>query len=108
MVAPNARVVLSKENEMLDQLVQTASTFAQNASGELETAVFNAWVEALSGHRDINADLISASDSDFDDAVTEERGLLQNSLLPIAGTSGIAKYWRAQLNKDIKIAEKLL
>lgn len=111
MVAPNARNVLTKENQLLDELVQTASTYANNAVGNLETAVFNAWVEALSGHRNINAGLISMSDSDFDDALQEEAGLLQNSLNPIAGGTGgsnVAQYWREQLDKDIKISKKLL
>jgi hypothetical protein len=108
MVASNAREALAKENEMLNQLVQTASTYAQNAVGELETAMFNAWVEALSGHRDINADLISKSDSAFEAAVKEEAGLLENSLNPITGGSDVAKYWKAQFNKDIEISQKLL
>lgn len=107
MVATNARAVLTKENEMLDALVQTASAYAQNAAG-LEKDVFDAWVAALSGHRNINASLISMSDGDFDQALQGEAGLLQNSLNPIASGSGpVAQYWKAQLDKDIKIANKL-
>ena len=107
MVASNARDVLRKENEMLDKLVQTASDYAQDAPG-LEKEVFDAWVAALSGHRDINADLISKSDGDFDAALKNEAALLQNSLNPISGPGQVAQYWKAQLDKDIKIANKLV
>jgi hypothetical protein len=107
MVATGARAVLTKENEMLDELVQTASAYAQNATG-LGREVFDAWVAALSGHRDINASLIGMSDADFDQALQGEAGLLQNSLNPIAGSGPVAQYWKAQLNEDIKIANKLV
>ena len=110
MVATNARDVLSKENELLDKLVATASSFAQSApSDSVEKTIFNAWVDVLSGHRTINANLISNPDDAAVEAVLqEEAALLQNSLNPISGGSGVAQHWRGHLDKDMKIANQLL
>ena len=61
---------------MLNNLVQTAAAFAQNASGT-EAAVFNAWVRELQGHRDANSDLIGMTDAEFDQELNEEIKILE-------------------------------
>ena len=44
MVAKNARDVLQKENELLDELVKSASAFAKNAQ-DVDADIANAWVQ---------------------------------------------------------------
>ena len=107
MVASNARAVLKKENEMLDNLVQTASAFAQNAAGT-EAEVFNAWVRELQGHRDANNDLIGRTDAEFDHELNTEIKILEAMRAAITGNRDIDEYWKGNIGDDIAISKKLL
>jgi uncharacterized protein with von Willebrand factor type A (vWA) domain len=107
MVASNARAMLKKENEMLDNLVQTASAFAQKASGT-EADVFNAWVQELQGHRDANSDLIGMTDAEFDRELNEEIKVLEGMRAAITGNRDVDAYWKGNIGDDIAISKKLL
>ena len=107
MVASNARAILKKENEMLDTLVQTASAFAQKASGT-EADVFNAWVRELQGHRDANGDLIGMTDVEFDRELNEEIKILERMRAAVTGSRDIDEYWKGNIGDDIAISKKLL
>jgi hypothetical protein len=107
MVASNARAILKKENEMLDSLVQTASAFAQKASGT-EADVFNAWVRELRGHRDANGDLIGMTDAEFDRELNEEIKILERMRASVTGSRDIDEYWKGNIGDDIAISKKLL
>lgn len=107
MVAPNARAILKKENEMLDELVQTASAFAQKAAG-VEAEVFSSWVQELQGHRDANSDLIGRTDAEFDRELNEEIKVLERMRASITGNGDIDEYWKDNVGGDIAISKKLL
>ena len=107
MVANNARAVLKKENELLDDLVQRASAFAQGAGGA-EADVLNAWVRELRGHREANDDLIGRDDAGFDRELNKEIKVLEGMRAAITGDGDIEKYWRDNIGDDIAISKKLL
>jgi len=107
MVASNARAVLKKENELLDDLAQRASVFAQNAVG-VEADVINAWVREFRGRRESNDELIGKDDSAFDQELKEEIKLLESLRNTITGGSDVAQYWREDLGDDIALSKKLL
>lgn len=107
MVAPKARDVLKKENELLDDLLQRASAFAQKAAG-VEADVFKAWVRELRGHREANDDLIGRDDAGFDRELNKEIKLLSGLRDSIKGDSDIEKYWRDNIGDDIAVSKKLL
>ncbi len=107
MVATNAREVLKKENELLDELVRTASAFAQKAGGA-EAHIFKAWVQELRGHREANDDLIGMDDAGFDRELNKEIKVLEGLRNAITGKSDIDEYWRSNIGEDIDISKKLL
>jgi hypothetical protein len=92
---------------MLDNLVQTASAFAQKASG-IEGDVFNAWVKELQGYRDANSNLIGMADAEFDRELNEEIKVLERMRAAITGNSEIDEYWKGNIGDDIAISKKLL
>jgi hypothetical protein len=107
MVTSNARAILKKENELLDNLLQTATAFAQNASGT-EADVFNAWVRELQGHRDANTGFIGLADAEFDRELNEEIKILEGMRTAITGNRDIDAYWKDNIGDDIAISKKLL
>src|SRR5262245_25790616 len=107
MAISNARAILKKENEMLDNLVQTASAFAQKASG-IEADVFKAWVKELKGHRDGNSNLIGMADAEFDRELNEEIKVLEGMRAAITGNREIDEYWKGNIGDDIAISKILL
>jgi hypothetical protein len=107
MVAKNAREVLKKENELLDDLAQRASVFAQKAVG-VEADVINAWTREFRGRRESNDELIGKDDSAFDQELKEEIKLLESLRNSITGGSDVAQYWRGDLGEDIALSKKLL
>jgi hypothetical protein len=107
MVAPNAREVLKKENELLDDLSQRAEMFAKKATG-LEADIYNAWEQDFRRRRESNDELISTSDSDFDQGLTEEIKILESLRNSITGNSVVAENWREDLDEDIALSNKLL
>jgi hypothetical protein len=107
MVAPKARDVLKKENELLDELVQTASAFAQKAGGA-EADVLKAWVRELRGHREANDDLLGRDDAGFDRELNKEIRVLEGMRAAITGNGDIEEYWRSNIGDDIEISKKLL
>jgi hypothetical protein len=108
MVAKNAREVLSKENELLEELIAKAETYVQANDG-LMAEVCNGWVAGLTRHRDINAKLICDTDSDFDDEVTEEIDLLEHLVATIEKKGGgVTGSWLDHLNDDLTFLKELL
>jgi hypothetical protein len=107
MVAPNAREVLAKENELLEKLIETADDYANN-SGGLAREVFLGWSEGLARHRDINNKLITEADSDFDADVNEEIHLLETLLAAIKKKNVIVDSWVGHLGDDIEFLKRLL
>jgi hypothetical protein len=106
MVTSNARAILKKENELLDNLLP-ATAFAQNASGT-EADVFNAWVRELQGHRDANTGFIGLADAEFDRELNEEIKILEGMRTAITGNRDIDAYWKDNIGDDIAISKKLL
>ena len=77
MVARNAREILKKENEMLDDLVERATEFAKQTVDKEFVDDLNSWVDDLVGYREINQNLINMTDDKaFDDALGEEITIL--------------------------------
>jgi hypothetical protein len=107
MVAKNAREVLKKENELLNELAQKTSTMAKNSSGA-EADVLNAWERYFRRHREINDDLIKKTDSAFDQELNDEIARLERMRDANSGTSAVQKNSRASRGEDIEIARKLL
>ena len=107
MVAKNAREVLKKENELLNELAQKASAFAKNSAGA-EADLLNAWERYFRRHREINDELIRKSDSAFDQELNEEIKRLGRMRDANAGGSPVENNSRASRSEDIEIAKKLL
>lgn len=107
MVAPNAREALKKENELLDELAQRASAFANRATG-VEAAIFNSWVREFRGRRESNDELIAKDDAALDRELKEEVEILESLRKSIAGQSHVAQYWRDDLGEDIELSKRLL
>jgi hypothetical protein len=107
MVAPNARDVLKKENELLDELTKRAAMFANKATG-LEADIYNAWQQSFRRYRESNDELIGANDSDFEQGLAEEIKILESLRNSITGDSDVADNWRADLDDDIALWKKML
>jgi hypothetical protein len=107
MVASNARAMLEKENEMLGDLVQTVSGFAQQAVGK-ETNLFEAWMRELRGHQKVNETLSGKDDKGFTEQLNKEIKILEGMRASITGNSEIDEYWKGHIDDDIAIAKGLL
>jgi hypothetical protein len=107
MVASNARAMLERENEMLGDLVQTVSGFAQQAVGN-DTNLFEAWTRELRGHQKVNEALSGKDDKAFAEQLNKEIKILEGMRASITGNSEIDEYWRGHVDDDIKIAKALL
>jgi hypothetical protein len=99
MVAPNAREVLKKENDLLNALAKTASATADVGEG---------WAQLFNGWREVNTKLIGMSDAAFDQALKEEISRLEGMRNSISGDSEGAKYWKDSLGVDIEDARQML
>lgn len=107
MVAPNARDVLKKENELLDELTKRAAMFANKATG-LEADIYSAWQQSFRRYRESNDELIGANDSDFEQGLGEEIKILESLRNSITGHSGVTDNWREDLDDDIALWKKML
>jgi hypothetical protein len=107
MVATYAREVLSKENELLDELIAKASFYAQSNSG-LMAEICSGWVTGLTRHREINSQLISDTDGGFDADVGEEIDLLEHLVATIEGKGKVSSAWFDHLNDDLAFLKNLL
>ena len=105
MVASNAREVLKKENELLEELAKRTSTFAQNLPA-LQADIINDWAAYFRGWQKINEDLIGKADSAIDDELKMEMKRLEGMRNSVTGDSASAKYWRQVLDEDIEIANE--
>jgi hypothetical protein len=108
MVARNAREILKKENEMLDDLIQRAKEFAKKTEGKEFVDDLNSWVDDLVGYREINQNLINMDDKAFADALGEEITILEAMRRSITSQSPAAEYWRNKLLGDIDTSRVLI
>ena len=109
MVARNAREILKKENEMLDDLIQRATEFAKQTVDKEFVDDLNSWVDDLVGYREINQNLINMTDDKaFDDALGEEITILEAMRGSITSQSKAAEYWRKKLLGDIDTSRVLI
>jgi hypothetical protein len=108
MVARNARAILKKENEMLDNLIERAKEFTNKTVGEEFVDDLNSWVDDLVGYREINQQLIDMDDKAFDAALRAEITLLEGMRNFITSQSEAAEYWRNKLAGDIDTSKALL
>jgi uncharacterized phage infection (PIP) family protein YhgE len=108
MVASNARDVLKKENELLNKLAESASTFTQGLT-EVQAAVLNDWVVYFKGWRQINDDLMAMTDEKLDQELNEEMERLKNFRNSLTGNSAAAEFYRKKVfDVDIADAKRLL
>ena len=107
MVASNARAMLKRENEMIGDLVQTVSTFAQQAVGN-EASLFEAWMHELRGHQKVNEKLSGKDDQGFAEQLNKEIKILEGMRASITGNSEIDEYSTGHVDDDIAIAKALL
>ena len=99
MVAKNARDVLKKENELLNDLAKRASASAE---------VGDSWAQFFTRWRETNEKLIGMPDAAFDQAVKDEIKCLEGMRNSITGDSAGAKYWKGVVGVDIENAKQLL
>jgi hypothetical protein len=81
--------------------------FASKATG-LEADIYKAWEQDFRRRRESNEELIGASDSDFDQSLTEEINILESLRNSITGNSVVAENWREDLDEDIALSKKVL
>jgi hypothetical protein len=108
MVASNARAVLQKENELLDELIKTTSTFMQGSTG-VEADALNEWVNYFKEWRTINEECIGMTDAKLAAHLNSEANRLKRFVSSItkSATTG-AKFHKKSFNADSKIAKELL
>ena len=106
MVAKSAPDVLKKENELLDELIKSASAFAKKAEG-VEADIANAWVRYFRRHRDVNESLIN-SKGNFAKELNDEVSVLERMRDSIQGGGLVQKTWKDGHADDIAIAKKLV
>ena len=99
MVAPNAREMLKKENDLLNELAKKASASADVGDG---------WAQFFNGWRAVNEKVIGMTDAAFDQALKEEITRLEGMRNSISGDSAGAKYWKDSLGVDIEDTKQLL
>jgi hypothetical protein len=80
--------------------------FASKATG-LEADIYKAGSKIFAGVAS-NDELIGASDSDFDQSLTEEINILESLGNSITGNSVVAENWREDLDEDIALSKKVL
>jgi hypothetical protein len=105
MVATNARDILAKENEFLEELIEVAENYSQQ--GGVAAAVFDGWVKGLARHRDINLKLINADDPTFDREIKEESDLLNRMLTTMKGGGDVSTSWQKHFEDDIALLKML-
>jgi hypothetical protein len=99
MVAKNARDVLKKENELLNDLAKRASASAE---------VGDSWAQFFARWRETNEKLIGMADAAFDQALKDEIKCLEGMRNSITGDSAAAKYWKSTVGVDIENTKELL
>lgn len=99
MVASNAREMLKKENDLLNELAKKASASADVGAG---------WAKFFNGWRAVNEKVIGMTDAAFDQALKEEVNRLEGMRNSISGDSVGAKYWKDSLGVDIEDTKQLL
>ena len=107
MNAADAKELLKKENQLLVQLSQTASSFVQNLTGD-QADVLNDWPEFFSRWRATNEKVINKADNLFHQDLEEERAFLEAMRNSITGNTPAAEFWRDMLTRDIDSAGRLL
>ncbi len=99
MVAKNARDVLKKENELLNDLAKRASATAE---------VGDSWARFFTRWRETNEKLIGMADAAFDGALKDEIKCLEGMRNSITGDSAAATYWKSTVDVDIENTKELL
>jgi hypothetical protein len=107
MVASNARAVLQKENEFLDQLIKASPTSTQGLTG-VEADIINGWVNYFKEWRKINEECIGMTDARLAAHLDSETKRLRRFVSSITSTTTGAKFHKKSFDADFKIAEKLL
>jgi hypothetical protein len=107
MVASNARTMLERESEMLDEFMRTVTAFAGQAVGK-ETNLFEARAREFSGHQEFNNKLRVRDDAGFTQDLNKEIKILEAMRATITGDSDIDKYWKRHVDDDIAISKALL
>ena len=107
MVASNARTMLERESDMLDEFMQTVTAFAGQAVGT-EVNLFDAWRREFLGHQEFNNRLRARSDQEFVQDLNKEIKILEAMRATITGDSDIDKYWKGHVDDDIAISKALL
>lgn len=86
---------LTKENELLELLIETAKAFSDKKLGE-------EWADYLKGWQAINNDILDAKDGTSGEAELREEFKRLNAMHDsIEGSTNGANYWREMLKADI-------
>jgi CRISPR/Cas system Type II protein with McrA/HNH and RuvC-like nuclease domain len=107
MVASNAREVLRKENELLDELIRTSSEFTRNLTGA-EADILNGWVAYFKGWRDINEECIGMTDNKLKAHLDAETKRGKKYVAGSTGTTTAAKFHKKNFDADLNAVKKLL
>ena len=108
----NGRDTLQSESALLSQLAATTSDYLdQIGDGNATTSfVVNGWLSSFEKLKVMNDDLASISDAEFQQALVDEKGVLE-ALLATASkmnTQGDAASWVELFTEDIAIIDGLL
>jgi hypothetical protein len=107
MDASNARAVLRKENELVDELIKTSSAFTRGLTG-LEADILKVWGDFLEYSRETNKELIGMTDAKLGQNLDAENKLLKKITTSITGTTTIAKFYKKWFEAELKAEKKLL
>jgi hypothetical protein len=112
MAESNPKKVLTKEQELLNGLAETARKFVHDLAGEDDQVAVlgNHWVAYFEGWRAVNAGLIKLEDGPRNQALKNEIALLKKFHDALNGDSSpVAGFYRDKVFKpDIDDAEDLL
>jgi hypothetical protein len=107
MVASNAKAVLRKENELLDELIKTTSTFMKGSTG-VEAHALNEWVNYFKEWRKINKECIDMTNDQLAGHLNAESNRLKGFVSSITSATTGAVFHKKSFNADSKIAKELL
>jgi hypothetical protein len=103
------REALRQENELLELLSKTTSSYLNSLSKNETAAAFigNDWSGSFKKLQKLNNELIAEDDAAFEKAFSGEIELLEKFLAVVDG-EGFAGSWTELFQKDLEIAKMML
>ena len=104
MTPSAAKALLKKENDLLAELIKTATQFPLAPE---EAAVLNDWSEYFRRWSTVNDELRQLGDNDFRQRIRDERKVVKDMRDAINDNTSTGKFYKDMLAKDIETADEM-